>query len=108
MSNWLSEDMEEATKTGGQLPNPKAPRLVKEETPKVIKQKKPVLLKIDEDVHKQLSRLTNMRKLAGNDEATVTGIFIEGLQLYLKKHKLPPLEALEKGEEINSSYVNID
>ena len=108
MSNWLSEDMEEATKTGGQLPNPKAPRLVKEGTSKVIKQKKSVLLSIDEDLHKQLSRLTNLRKLSGNQEATITGIFMEGLQLYLKKHKLPLIDALENGEEINISHINID
>jgi hypothetical protein len=105
MSNWLAEDMKEAQKDEGQLPNPKAPRLVKETKVEKVKNKKPVLLKIDEDVHKQLSRLTNLRKISGNESATVTSIFIEGLDLYLKKHKLPSLDELENGAEIQESDV---
>jgi len=105
MSDWLKEDMKEAKKADGKLPNPNAPRLVKENIPKKIKVKKPVLLKIDEDVHKQLSRLTNFRKIAGKDSATITNIFAEGLELYLKKHKLPSLKELEEGTEINEKHV---
>ncbi len=105
MGNWLTEDMEEAKKDEGQLPNPKAPRLVKEVKVEKPKVKKPVLLKIDEDVHKQLSRLTNLRKISGNESATVTSIFIEGLELYLKKHKLPSMDELEKGAEIQESHI---
>ncbi|MAR92744.1 MAG: hypothetical protein CML06_17960 [Pseudomonadales bacterium] len=104
--NWLVEDLEEAEKTGGALPNPKAPRLVKEEAvAKKPKNKKPVLLKIDEDVHKQLNRLTNLRKLDGDESATVTAIFIEGLELYLKKHKLPSYDDLSDGKEIDNTYI---
>ena len=105
MSNWLTQDMEEAQKDEGKLPNPKAPRLVKEIKVERIKVKKPVLLKIDEDVHKQLSRLTNLRKIAGNETATVTSIFIEGLELYLKKHKLPSIDDLVSGEEIQENHI---
>lgn len=105
MSNWLTQDMEEAQKDEGKLPNPKAPRLVKEIKVERIKVKKPVLLKIDEDVHKQLSRLTNLRKIAGNDTATVTSIFMEGLELYLKKHKLPSVDDLASGEEVQESHL---
>jgi len=105
MSDWLTQDMKETEETKGQLPNSKAPRLVKERQPAIITIKKPVLLKIDEDVHKQLSRLTSFRKIAGDDSATITSIFIEGLELYLKKHKLPSLKEIEKGKEINDSHV---
>ncbi len=105
MSNWLTQDMEEAQKDEGKLPNPKAPRLVKEVKVEKVKVKKPVLLKIDEDVHKQLSRLTNLRKIAGNDTATVTSIFMEGLELYLKKHKLPKIDDLISGKEIQESDI---
>lgn len=104
--SWLNEDLQEAEKTGGALPNPKAPRLVKEEqAPKAKKNKKPVLLKIDEDVHKQLNRLTNLRKLDGDESATVTKIFIEGLELYLKKHKLPSYNDLSDGKEIDNTHI---
>lgn len=105
MSNWLTQDMEEAKKDEGKLPNPKAPRLVKEIKVEKVKIKKPVLLKIDEDVHKQLSRLTNLRKISGNDTATVTSIFMEGLELYLKKHKLPSVGDLVSGVEIQENHI---
>ncbi|WP_018276043.1 hypothetical protein WKI13_02345 [Teredinibacter turnerae] len=105
MTNWLNEDLQEAEKTGGALPNPKAPRLVKENVAVEKKNKKPILLKIDENVHKQLNRLTNLRKLDGNESATVTNIFIEGLELYLKKHKLPSYEELSGGKEIDNTYI---
>ena len=108
MSDWLTQDMNNAEKEEGKLPNPKAPRLVKEVTPEKPKPKKPVLLKIDENVHKQLSRLTNLRKISGNESATVTSMFIEGLDLYLKKHKLPSTKELELGAEINESHINKD
>ena len=105
MNNWIEEDMSEAEKTGGKLPNENAPRLAKVVAPEKIKSKKPVLLKIDGDVHKQLSNLTSLRKIAGNDKAAVTNIFYEGLELYLKKHKLPPITELENGIEINESHI---
>ncbi len=105
MSNWLTQDMEEAKKDEGKLPNPKAPRLIKEIKVEKTKVKKPVLLKVDEDVHKQLSRLTNLRKIAGNDSATVTSIFMEGLELYLKKHKLPSIKELESGVKVQESDI---
>lgn len=103
--SWLDEDLKEAEKTGGALPNPKAPRLVKENLQRPKKNKKPVLLKIDEDVHKQLNRLTNLRKLDGDEAATVTNIFVEGLELYLKKHKLPSYSDLSDGKEIDNTYI---
>ena len=105
MNNWIEEDMSEAEKTGGKLPNKNAPRLEKVVAPEKIKSKKPVLLKIDEDVHKQLSNLTSLRKLSGNGKAAVTNIFYEGLDLYLKKYKLPSTTDLENGIEINESHV---
>ena len=104
--SWLDEDLQEAEKTDGALPNPKAPRLIKAEPPTQKKNKKPVLLKIDEDVHKQLSRLTNLRKLSGDESATVTNIFIEGLELYLKKHKLPSYHDLSSGKEIDNTHIS--
>lgn len=105
MSNWLTQDMKEATETGGKLPNPEAPRLVKETHQAKVKSKKPVLLKIDEDVHRQLSRLTSFRKISGDETATITNIFTEGLELYLKRHKLPSIDELENGTEINESHI---
>ena len=39
MSDWINEDMSEAKKTGGELPNQSAPRLVKELTPPKPKRK---------------------------------------------------------------------
>lgn len=105
MSSWLTEDMDEAKKDGGALPNPSAPRLVKEGIVKSKRPKKPVMLKVDADVHKQLSRLTNLRKIAGDDTAAVTNIFMEGLELYLKKHKLPSTNDIQNGTTIEDKHL---
>lgn len=69
MSDWLTQDMNEAEKDEGKLPNPEAPRLVKEIKAEKPKLKNPVLLKIDEGAHNQLTRLTNLRKISGNETA---------------------------------------
>ena len=109
MSDWLNEDEEQVKSTQGQLPNNTAPRMVREDTiPNIKRQKrskKQVLLVLDEAVHEQLSRLVNLEKLAGNRNAAITRMFMEGLGLYLKKHKLPSIKALEEGAIITEEHV---
>lgn len=107
MTNWLQEDTLEAEKSKkDSLPNPDAPRLMKvDELPKKKVPKKPVLIKVDENIHEQLSRIVNLEKLAGNKEATITGMFLEGIDLYLKKRKLPNLREIEKGVVITEDMI---
>lgn len=107
MTNWLAEEMESgAKKKVGKLPNPKAPRMVKVDSlPEKKEPKKPVLLKVDKSIHTQLTRYVNLRKLAELQGITVTGMFMEGLELWLKKNKLPSVEEIKNGVEITEDHI---
>jgi hypothetical protein len=107
MTDWISMDRKKAEQTRGALPNPAAPRLVKatEALGAAKRPKKNVLLKIDGNLHAQLSQLALYDKLAGVPNAALTSMFLQGLDLYLKKRKLPGVEELMQGRKITQDMA---
>ena len=115
--SWLDEEEKKANETKGRLPNEQAPKLVtrevvaeeikkREQLDKLAKLKKPVQLLIPAPVHKELTRLVALDKLAGGN-AAITSILMKGLELYLKKRGLPTTDEILLGNEITEETATI-
>lgn len=115
--SWLEEEEKKANETKGRLPNEQAPKLVtrevvaeemkkKAQLDQLAKQKKPVQLLVPAPVHKELTRLVALDKLAGGN-AAITSILMKGLDLYLKKRGLPTTDEMILGHEITEETATM-
>lgn len=107
MTSWANECLDETEAKGiVEPPNKDAPRMVKKVTKQYEEEKRKIeyttfSMKIDSVVHQQLQRIVLFERLNGNGDANMKDIFIRGMEMYLKKNKLPSLNELGKGTTIS-------